>query len=111
MLWAGVAQWRRTWYACRVQTRKIASLEVTVVGLGTNNFGFGMAAEDVPPVVDAAIDHGINFFDTADSYGDSEERLGQALKGRRDQVLIATKFASPVIGQEGTGGARPAYVK
>jgi aryl-alcohol dehydrogenase-like predicted oxidoreductase len=94
-----------------MQTREIGSLEVTLVGLGTNNFGFGMAAEDVPIVVDAAFDQGINFFDTADSYGASEERLGEALKGRRDQILIATKFASPVIGEDGTGGAKPAYVR
>jgi len=91
--------------------RRIGSLEVTVVGLGTNNFGFGMTAEEVPPVVSAAIEHGINFFDTADSYGESEERLGQALGSRRDEVLIATKFASPVRGEEGTGGASPEYVR
>src|SRR5271165_138016 len=94
-----------------MDTRKIGSLDVTLVGLGTNNFGFGMAAQDVPPVVDAAFEAGINFFDTSDSYGDSEVRLGQALGKRRDEILIATKFASPVIGQEGTGGARPDYVR
>jgi len=94
-----------------VETRKIGSLEVTVVGLGTNNFGLGMAADQVPPVVDAAIEQGINFFDTSDSYGDSEERLGRALGRRRDTVLIATKFGSPVRGQEGTGGAKPGYVR
>jgi aryl-alcohol dehydrogenase-like predicted oxidoreductase len=94
-----------------VQTRKIGSLEVTVVGLGTNNFGLGTAADQVPPVVDAAIGQGINFFDTADSYGDSEERLGRALGRRRNDVLIATKFASPLRGQAGTGGARPEYVR
>jgi aryl-alcohol dehydrogenase-like predicted oxidoreductase len=94
-----------------METRSIGSLEVTVVGLGTNNFGFGMSAEAVPPVVDAAIAQGINFFDTADSYGESEVRLGQALGKRRDQVLIATKFASPVMGEEGTGGAKPDYVR
>jgi aryl-alcohol dehydrogenase-like predicted oxidoreductase len=94
-----------------VQTRSIGSLEVTLVGLGTNNFGLGMAAEAVPPVVDAAIEQGINFFDTADSYGDSEERLGRALGRRREQVLIATKFGSPVRGQAGTGGAKPDYVR
>jgi aryl-alcohol dehydrogenase-like predicted oxidoreductase len=94
-----------------VQTRKIGTLEVTFVGLGTNNFGMGMAAEDVPPVVDAALERGINFFDTSDSYGESEARLGPALRRRRDDVLIATKFGSPVRGQEGTGGARPDYVK
>src|SRR5487761_1148048 len=94
-----------------MKTRMIGSLEVTLVGLGTNNFGFGMAAEDVGPVVDAALEAGINFFDTSDSYGASEERLGEALGGRREQVLIATKFGSPVIGEEGTGGAQPDYVR
>ena len=94
-----------------METRKIGSLDVTVVGLGTNNFGMGMQADDVAPVVDAALDAGINFFDTSDSYGDSEERLGRALAGRRDQVLIATKFGSPVRGEEGTGGAKPDYVR
>jgi len=94
-----------------VQTRRIGSLEVTLIGLGTNNFGLGMAAEAVPPVVDAAIEQGINFFDTSDSYGDSEERLGRALGGRREQVLLATKFGSRVRGQEGTGGAKPEYVR
>jgi aryl-alcohol dehydrogenase-like predicted oxidoreductase len=94
-----------------MKTRTIGSLDATVVGLGTNNFGMGMAGEDVGPVVDAAIAAGINFIDTADSYGASEERLGDALGGRRDQVLIATKFGSPVRGEEGTGGARPDYVR
>ncbi len=94
-----------------MQTRKIGSLDVTVVGLGTNNFGFGMAGDAVPPVVDAALRHGINFFDTADSYGASEERLGHALGSRRDQVILATKFGSPVMGEEGTGGARPDYIR
>jgi aryl-alcohol dehydrogenase-like predicted oxidoreductase len=89
--------------------RRIGSLEVSVVGLGTNNFGMSMHADEVPPVVDAALDSGITFFDTADSYGDSEERLGQALGRHRDEVIIGTKFGSRV-GPEGTGGAAPAYV-
>jgi aryl-alcohol dehydrogenase-like predicted oxidoreductase len=87
----------------------IGSLEVSVVGLGTNNFGFAMEADQVGPVVDRALEVGINFFDTADSYGASEERLGEALKGRRDQVVIATKFGSPM--GEGKGGASPSYVR
>ena len=68
-----------------------------------------MSADQVPPVVDAALESGINFFDTSDSYGDSEERLGQALGRHRDEVVIGTKFGSPV-GPDGTGGAAPAYV-
>ena len=47
-----------------------------MVGLGTNNFGMGMHEDEVGPVVDAALDEGITFFDTADSYGESEVRLG-----------------------------------
>jgi len=90
--------------------RKIGSLEVSVVGLGTNNFGFGMTEDAVGPVVDSALEVGINFFDTADSYGESEERLGRALGDRRDEVLIATKFGSPV-GKESPGGASPDYVR
>jgi aryl-alcohol dehydrogenase-like predicted oxidoreductase len=93
-----------------VDRRQIGSLDVSVVGLGTNNFGMGMNGDDVPPVVDAALEAGINFFDTSDSYGDSEERLAKALGGHRDEVVIATKFGSPV-GKDGTGGADPAYVR
>jgi aryl-alcohol dehydrogenase-like predicted oxidoreductase len=69
--------------------------EVTVVGLGCNNFGGRIGLEDTRAVVDAALDEGINFFDTADIYGNgggSEELLGQVLEGRRDRVLLATKF-------------------
>jgi aryl-alcohol dehydrogenase-like predicted oxidoreductase len=90
--------------------RTIGSLEVSVVGLGTNNFGFTMDAAEVPGVVNAALDAGINFFDTADSYLASEERLGAALGARRDEVIIATKFASP-LGADTPGGASAAYVR
>jgi aryl-alcohol dehydrogenase-like predicted oxidoreductase len=93
-----------------VDRRQIGSLDVSVVGLGTNNFGMGMHGGDVPPVVDAALETDINFFDTSDSYGDSEERLAKALGRHRDEVVIATKFGSPV-GKDGTGGADPAYVR
>jgi aryl-alcohol dehydrogenase-like predicted oxidoreductase len=89
----------------------IGSLEVTIVGLGTNNFGSSLTADEVGPVVDAALEQGINFFDTADSYGASEERLGAALGRRRDDVIIATKFGSSVAGEPESGGARPDYVQ
>jgi aryl-alcohol dehydrogenase-like predicted oxidoreductase len=93
-----------------METRKIGSLDVSAVGLGTNNFGIGrMEPDEVPPVVDAALEAGINFFDTADSYGNSEELLGKAVSNRRDEVIIATKFASPVAG--GPGGASPDYIR
>jgi aryl-alcohol dehydrogenase-like predicted oxidoreductase len=93
-----------------MQMRKIGSLEVSVIGLGTNNFGFRMEEEDVPAVVDAALEAGINFFDTADSYGRSERRLAAALGARRDDVVLATKFASP-LGDKRPGGAKPDYVR
>jgi aryl-alcohol dehydrogenase-like predicted oxidoreductase len=92
-----------------MRTKKLASLDVTVVGLGTNNFGFFMDdQESVDRVIDRSIDAGINFFDTADVYGLSEERIGVALKGRRDKLLLATKFGSPM--GEGKSGGKPEYV-
>ena len=77
-----------------MQTRKIGVLDVSVVGLGCNNFGMMIDAERTRAVVDAAIDAGINYFDTAESYGhgQSEEFLGAALAGRRSDVLVATKW-------------------
>jgi aryl-alcohol dehydrogenase-like predicted oxidoreductase len=94
----------------RMEMRRIGALEVSVIGLGTNNFGFLMEEADVPPVVDAALEAGITFFDTSDSYLDSEVRLGKALGSRRDEAVLATKFGSPLSG-EGSGGAAPAYVR
>lgn len=94
-----------------METRRIGSLEVSVVGLGCNNFGGRLDADRTSAVVDAALDAGINFFDTADTYGDtrSEEFLGRALGRRRDEVVIATKFGSRV--DERRKGARPEYVR
>src|SRR5690348_16113289 len=73
-----------------------SGLVVSVVGLGTNNFGMKLDDEQSRDVVHAALDAGITLFDTADSYGASEQRLGAALRGRRDDVVIATKFGSDV---------------
>jgi len=72
--------------------------EVTVVGLGTNNFGGRIDYAASKAVVDEAIEQGITLFDTADIYsqGASEECIGRALEGRRDAVLIATKFGKPM---------------
>lgn len=74
--------------------RSIGQLDASVVGLGCNNFGMRIDAAQTQLVVDAAIDAGINYFDTAEGYGKglSEEYLGAALKGRRDRVLVATKW-------------------
>jgi aryl-alcohol dehydrogenase-like predicted oxidoreductase len=94
-----------------METRKIGSLTVSVIGLGCNNFGWRLDEKATETVVHAALESGINFFDTADVYGGtkSEEYLGRALKSRRDQVIIATKFGSRL--DENRGGAHPDYVK
>src|SRR6202044_2020044 len=73
-----------------------SGLAVSVVGLGTNNFGLKIDLEQSRAVVHAALDQGINLFDTSDSYGASEERLGEVLQGKRDDGLIPTKFGSDV---------------
>jgi aryl-alcohol dehydrogenase-like predicted oxidoreductase len=82
-----------------VRTRTLGPLEVTVVGLGCNNFG-GRADEQATfAVIDAALDAGVTFFDTSDTYGNqggSEELIGRALQGRRDQVVLATKWGKPM---------------
>ena len=77
-----------------METRKIGQLEVSVVGLGCNNFGGRIDMAATQAVVDAALDEGVTLFDTADIYGGtkSEELLGRALGARRDDVVIATKF-------------------
>jgi aryl-alcohol dehydrogenase-like predicted oxidoreductase len=79
----------------RYRTLGNCGLLVSVVGLGCNNFGIRLDAAATREVVDAAIDAGITLLDTADSYGGgggSETALGAALKGRRDKVVLATKF-------------------
>ena len=81
-----------------------SGLTVSTVGLGCNNFGARMRDEDVPTVVSAAIDAGITLFDTADAYGNrggSETLLGRALKGRRAEVIVATKFGADMGGGNG----------
>jgi len=94
-----------------MDTRRIGSLEVSIVGLGCNNFGRRLDSDATAAVVDAALDAGINFFDTADVYGGtrSEEYLGRALGRRRNEVVVATKFGSAV--DEQRKGARPEYVR
>jgi len=78
----------------RTRTLGDGGPQVTVVGLGTNNFGPRIDYDAARTVVDAALDAGITLFDSADIYGQgtSEEFIGRALDGRRDRVLIATKF-------------------
>jgi aryl-alcohol dehydrogenase-like predicted oxidoreductase len=95
-----------------------SGLAVSVVGLGCNNFGGRTDADRSATVIHAALDAGINLFDTADTYGGgrSEEIIGQTLKsaGRRDEVVIATKFGSDTSGANGPdwvarGGRRYIY--
>ena len=90
-----------------------SGLQVSLAGLGTNNFGMRLDYDGSKAVVDAALDAGINFFDTADIYGGgrSEEFLGKALGARREDVLIATKFAMPVGEGPFTRGGSRHYIE
>jgi aryl-alcohol dehydrogenase-like predicted oxidoreductase len=105
-----------------MKTRGVGSLEVSVVGLGTNNFGtdfFGRRCDvdDAVQTISAALDSGVNFFDTAEEYsvrsrngtGRSEEFIGEALrrlKPRREEIVIATKFLNEDMEHPGEVGAR-----
>lgn len=81
-----------------------SGLQVSEIGLGTDNFGhrdqppFHIRAEGAAEIVDRALDVGVNLIDTANSYGEglSEEFIGRALKGRRDQAVIATKVSKRI---------------
>lgn len=95
-----------------MRTTKLASLELSVVGMGCNNFGRALDADGTAAVVNTALDEGITFFDCADVYGaaQSEGFLGRALGARRDEAVVATKFGIKLPGVL-AGGASPAYVK
>ena len=95
-----------------MQTRKIGSLNASVVGLGCNNFGWKIDEDQSRQVVGAALEVGVTFFDTADVYGGtkSEEFLGRVLKGRRDKVTLASKYGIK-IDEARPGGAKPAYIQ
>lgn len=90
-----------------------SGLEVSVVGLGCNNFGRRLDAKQTSAVVDTAIDCGITLFDTADVYGagQSEEFLGAALRGRRDRAVIATKFRSQMGDDPRNQGGSRGYIR
>ncbi len=105
-------------------TRVLGSsgLHTSVIGLGCNNFGGRLDLEATTAVVDAALEAGVTFLDTADIYGRhgngasapgpgrSEELLGQALKGRRDQVVLATKFGMDMGDGAGENRGSAAYI-
>jgi aryl-alcohol dehydrogenase-like predicted oxidoreductase len=85
-----------------------SGVRVSVIGLGTNRFGSKEVGQtDVDQIIDQALDLGINFFDTANVYteGRSEETLGQALKGRIDKVVLASKFSFPRKSSPNSWGA------
>jgi aryl-alcohol dehydrogenase-like predicted oxidoreductase len=74
-------------------------LNVAPLGLGGGPLGdLGLADADAARVIDAALDAGVDLIDTAPSYGASEDRLGRALRGRRDQVVLVTKGGYGVPG-------------
>jgi aryl-alcohol dehydrogenase-like predicted oxidoreductase len=89
-----------------------SGLKVSEIGLGCNNFGRRLDQDQTRAVVDAAIEQGINFFDTADVYGDqrSEVLLGAALAGRRHEVIVATKFGLPMGASPYQRGGSRRYV-
>ena len=97
-----------------LQTRSLgdSGLGVSAVGLGCNNFGRRVDLNGTRAVVDAALADGITFFDTADIYGrgQSEEFLGQVLEGRREQVVLATKFGMDMGDGRGPRGS-PDYIR
>jgi aryl-alcohol dehydrogenase-like predicted oxidoreductase len=87
--------------------------EVSIVGLGTNNFGGRIDYEQSLAVIDAALDAGVTLIDTADIYsqGTSEEFIGRALEGRRDRALIATKFGKPMDERPEERRGNPDYIQ
>jgi aryl-alcohol dehydrogenase-like predicted oxidoreductase len=94
-----------------MEKRSLGALQVSVVGVGCNNFGARLDQDGTDAVINAAIDAGINFFDTADIYGttQSETMLGRALGARRADVVVATKFGMPI--DDDHFGAKPDYVR
>jgi len=98
-----------------MQKRRLgqSTLEVSVIGLGGNNFGGRIDFDAAERVVHGAIELGINLIDTADSYGNrggSEEALGRILGQKRKQIVLATKFGMPMDDSGKLGGASRAYV-
>jgi len=98
-----------------VRTRRLGTdgPEVSVVGLGSNNFGMRVDLEETRAVVDAGLDAGVTLLDTADIYGNlggSESFLGEVLEGRRNGVVLATKFGGDMGDGTEARGSRP-YIR
>lgn len=100
-------------YASEMEHLPLGLLSVSRVGLGCNNFGGRLDAAESEAVVKAAVDAGIDFFDTADVYGDrrSEQILGRALRGVRERVVIATKFGAPGSADDGSARGGRAWIE
>jgi aryl-alcohol dehydrogenase-like predicted oxidoreductase len=98
-----------------VRTRSLGAEgpDVSVVGLGTNNFGARIDYDESKAVLDEAIEQGVTLVDTADIYsqGTSEEFIGRALEGRRDAVFVATKFGKPMNESPSESRGSPEYVR
>jgi aryl-alcohol dehydrogenase-like predicted oxidoreductase len=90
-----------------------SGLRVSEIGLGCNNFGSRLDFDQSKAVIEAALEAGVNFFDTADLYGNglSEQYLGRVLKGKRDSVIIATKFGWDLGNGELARGSRRYLIK
>ena len=100
-----------------MQKRKLgnSNLEVSIVGVGCNNFGLRTDPAQTRAVVDRAIDLGVTLFDTADRYGSpagsSELQLGEALGARRKNIVLASKFGNPMDDSGRMQGASPRYIR
>jgi len=100
-----------------MEKRKLGNskLEVSIVGVGCNNFGLRTDLAQTRAVVDRAIDLGITLFDCADRYGSppgsSELQLGEALGARRKQIVLTSKFGNPMDDSGTMQGASPRYIK
>ncbi len=97
----------------RMRTLGDGGPEVSVVGLGTNNFGGRCDFYQSKAVIDVAIEEGITLFDTADIYsqGTSEEFIGRAIERRRDSVVLATKFGKPMDANPSESRGSPEYIR
>ena len=100
-----------------MEKRKLGNskLEVSIVGVGCNNFGLRTDLAQTRAVVDRAIDLGITLFDTADRYGSppgsSELQLGEVLGARRKQIVLTSKFGNPMDDSGTMQGASPRYIR
>ena len=99
-----------------METRRIggeSGFDITIVGLGCNAFGRRIDQDAATKVINGALDAGITFFDTAEGYGNglSEVYIGNALKGRRDQVALATKVGYNMLHVKGKGKGSPENIR